>query len=120
MNTKLTTWDPKKRKVVLCGELRNNILFRKVKPEHFMQICQGWGIQEIAFNKIVEMKVKKIILSTGIKDWEAPIKNWIEHGSVADYGNGKQRFLSTKYMTSKKVAYTEEEKLKQACQDAML
>ena len=57
---KLTTYDTKKKKVVLCGELRNGILFRKVKPEHFMKVVNGYGIQEVAFQTILERQIKKI------------------------------------------------------------
>jgi hypothetical protein len=99
---KLLVWDPKKKKTVLCGILTptGKTLGRVVKPEHFMNIVQGYGIQEIAFEKALQMGVKQIalqeihthdvLLATSI--------SWLNMGKVADYGSGKQRFLSVKYM----------------------
>lgn len=101
---KLLTYDPKKAKQVLVGELIVDTLFRDVDPKHFMRIVQGYGIQEIAFEEIVRKGVDKIVLKemgTG-KRWESRVKDWLEHGRVADYGHGKQRFLSVKFMSNKK------------------
>lgn len=97
---KLLTFDPAKNKKVLCGELIADTLFRDVEPKHFMQVVQGYGIQEVAFQEAMKRGVKKIVLKethTG-HQWESDIPDWILHGRVADYGHGKQRFLSTSYM----------------------
>jgi len=110
--SKITTWDPAKKKVVLVGELRNGILFRKVKPEHFMKVVGGYGIQEVAFQTILERQIKKIVLSSHDREWTSKVKDWSAHGHIADYGSGKQRFLSMKYMTSKKLENTSEDWLK--------
>jgi hypothetical protein len=37
---------------------------------------------------------------TGIT-WQSKAKAWFEHGTIADYGRGKQIFLSLKYMRKK-------------------
>lgn len=37
---------------------------------------------------------------TGIT-WQSKAKDWFEHGTIADYGRGKQIFLSLKYMKKK-------------------
>jgi len=95
---KIYTFDPKKHRIVLCGNLVEDTLFRDVKPEHFMKV-DGYGIQEWSFQKIVKEGAKKIVLKEHLgNQWEARTKDWIEHGKVADYGHGKQRFLSLNYM----------------------
>ena len=109
---KITTWDPNKKKVVLCGELRKGILFRKVKPEHFLRVVGGYGIQEVAFQEILSRGIKKIILSTHDREWKSKVSDWSAHGHIADYNSGKQRFLSMKYMTSKRLKNTSEDWLK--------
>lgn len=103
---KLYTHDPKKNKKVLCGEIVGNALFRWVKPQHFMRINQAYGIQEIAFQEIVLKGIEIIILKEEgtNKNWEAPTSTWLQHGSVQDYGHGKQRFLSMKYQKARKNA----------------
>lgn len=103
---KLLTFDPKKNKQVLVGELIVDTLFREVDPKHFMRVLQGYGIQEVAFEEIVRRGVIKIVLKElgTNKRWEARVKDWVEHGRVADYGHGKQRFLSVKFMTNGKLA----------------
>lgn len=97
---KILTYDPKKKKEVLCGELIGDTLFRLVKPEHFMNVVQGYGIQEIAFQEIVHSGCKKIVLEEeGLNSgWSSEMVDWLNHSKVADYKHGKQRFLSTKYM----------------------
>jgi len=102
---KLLAWDPTKKKKVLCGELIGNTLFRWVEPRHFMEVVGGYGIQESAFHEAVKRGVKTIVLKETHTNqrWEAPIKNWLEHCHIADYGHGKQRFLGLKYMHTHKL-----------------
>jgi len=109
----LTTYDPHKKKIVNCGEVRGNRLIRHVNSNHFFRVVNGYGIQENAFEKAIEIGIKHITLvvdSTQVT-WNSTIKDWKEHGKVADYGNGKQRFLSIKYMNGQKLK-TEEVKEK--------
>ncbi len=96
----IKTLDPRKNAVVVCGELVDGVYFRDVKTKHYMRVIGGYGIQEDAFQQLLANDAKRVILKeveTG-KKWYSPIENWIEHGKVADYGHGKQRFLSTKFM----------------------
>lgn len=97
---KLITFDPRKNKRVLVGTLQGNTLIRKVEAKHYMRVVDGYGIQEPAFQEILKKKVKYIIEEVQeTKDkWKSNVKDWVEHGHVADYGHGKQRFLSLKYM----------------------
>lgn len=97
---KLTTWDPGKGKYVLCGDIIGNTLHRTVSTRHFMRLVDGYGIQENAFVEAVSKGVTKVEMYVKeTKDtWTSPVQAWLDHGKVADYGFGKQRFLSLKYM----------------------
>lgn len=108
---KLLTFDPKKNKKVLIGEIAGDTLFRDVEAKHFMNVLQGYGIQEVGFSDAISKGVKFIVLKeahTG-KRWKSDIDTWKLHGKVADYGHGKQRFLSMKYMHERKDPGTEKE-----------
>jgi hypothetical protein len=115
---KLLCYDPKKNKQVLVGELIGNTLFRDVEPEHFMRIVQGYGIQEVAFQEILKKEVKFIILKETHTDkrWKADVETWKKKGKVADYGHGKQRFLSLSYMNDRKnpIDLREEKEIKRS------
>jgi len=102
---KLLTWDPAKNKRVLVGNLIGDTLFRDVDPKHFMRIVNGYGIQEVAFQEIVLSGVKKIILkeTKTEQQWEGDIYDWLYNSKIADYGHGKQRFLSLKFMRTHQV-----------------
>lgn len=103
---KLLTFDPRKRKQVLVGEIIGDTLFRNVTTKHFMRVLDGYGIQEDAMRQLVSRGVHKIVIKetdTG-KQWESLESDWALHGKSADYGNGKQRFLSLKYMHTHKNA----------------
>jgi hypothetical protein len=103
---KIFTYDPAKGKEVLCREIQGDTFFRWVKPEHFMIVNQSYGIQETAFQQLIENGVEKIVLkeeNTG-KRWEASVEMWLIHGSVQEYsGHSKQRFLSMKYQDVHKI-----------------
>lgn len=97
---KLLTWDPRKNKEVLVGEIIGDTLFRDVTSKHFMRVVDGYGIQESALTKLQIGNITKIVIkeTDSGKQWESKVSDWTEHGKSADYGNGKQRFLSLKYM----------------------
>jgi hypothetical protein len=97
---KLLTWDKAKQKQVLVGNIVGNTIYRNVDSRHFMRILDGYGMQEPAFQELIENNVKWVVERvdpTGDM-WRSSISDWIEHGKVMDYGHGKQRFLSMKYM----------------------
>ena len=87
----ITTYDKQKGKVIKAGEVKGDT-FIKFKPQ-LMRVNNSYGIQENIFQKLIELKVKTI--KNG--KYKATIKDYLEHGLVADYGAGKQRFLSLKY-----------------------
>lgn len=100
--SKLLTWDPKKNKSVLVGEIAGTTLFRDVQVKHFMRVVGGYGIQEPAFQQALSQGVKKIVLKEveTSQRWEANVKTWLLNSKLADYGHGKQRFLGLSYMTT--------------------
>ena len=97
---KLYTFDTRKQKKVLIGSIKGNTLTKNVDPaKHFMRRVDGYGIQYQALGELKRNEVKNIIIkeSTG-KEWHSTLKDWDEHASVADFGSGKQYFLSLRYM----------------------
>lgn len=99
---KIYAYDTKKQKKILSGELVGDTFFRDVQPYHLMRKLNGYGISEEAFQELMSKGCKKIIikeLSTG-QQWISKIEMWLDHCLLADYGSGKQRFLSLKYMNT--------------------
>lgn len=86
--------------MVLCGEVNGDTFTRTVSTKHFMRVVGGYGISEDAFIELGAKGIKKLIIKvkeTG-DQWETTPQDWLTHAKVADYGSGKQRFLSLKYM----------------------
>jgi hypothetical protein len=97
----IITYDPRKKKHVLVGFLFGDTLVRNVKPEHFMTRCQGYGLQESAYQQLVVLGVRSVILhatATG-DEYVSKLADWAGDGiNPMDFGNGKQRFLSVNRM----------------------
>lgn len=104
---KILTYDPKKKKTVLCGELEGDTFTRLVEAKHFMKVMQGYGIQEDAFQEILEKGCTRIIIKNKTTEYFAPMSIWLEYGRVADYSSGKQRFVSLRFMKLRKIRYEE-------------
>lgn len=97
---KIYALDPRKNRKILCGEVVGQTFIRSVKPEHYMEKVKGYGIQEVVFEKMMVAGVTKIrlyVTATG-RVLMSTMEDWLNHGKVSDFGNGKQRFLSVKYM----------------------
>lgn len=103
---KIYAYDPKKDKTILTGDLLDGCFYKPVTSANFMRIVDGYGIQESAFQEVCERGCKKIAITQEATRaiWYSTPDDWIEHGKVADYGSGKQRFLSLKYMTKKLIS----------------
>ncbi len=100
---KIVTYDPKKKKRVLCGEVKDDTFVKHVTSKHFMRICQGYGIQEVAIEKLKELGVKKVKIITEVSILDSKLSDWLDHDiKVMDFGNGKQRFLPIKRMKRSK------------------
>ena len=101
---KLNTYDPHKKKVVKIGTIIDGVLYKPVKPKHFFRLADAYGIQYEAFNRILDQVKKVVIIEENGNKWESIPLDWFTKGKVADYGYGKQVFLSLKYM--KQINYT--------------
>lgn len=97
----IKTVDPGKHGEIVAGTLESGV-FKKIvnSTKHFMRRVQGYGIQEVVFQKLKEMGCHTIVIDERDKanTLTSTIADWEDHGKVADYGSGKQRFLSTKFM----------------------
>lgn len=102
---KILSYDLKKKKYVLAGEFIGNTFFKNVQPFHFMRVVGGYGISEDSFQDILNKGCKWIIIKEVVtkQNWKSDIRDWVEHCKIADYGSGKQRFLSLKFMKTHQV-----------------
>lgn len=96
--------DPKgfKKKIGSLFITRKGRIFAKTveRKKHFMRVVNGYGIQKEAFDKYLRGRKGGILIfekDTGTKFF-ADIDTWTEKSHSANYGDGKQIFLSVKYM----------------------
>lgn len=74
--------------------------FKQVQEKHFMKVVGGYGFQYDAFIQFEKKGIKEIhINEENGSVWSSRPSQWLEHGKIADYGRGKQIFLSLKYMS---------------------
>jgi len=96
---KITTYDPKKGKLILAGNVENNTFIKQVTAKHFFYKLQAYGIQEEVVQKLIEKGITKVQIVSHSLTYESNIKDWVNgHALVRDYGNGLQRFLPIHYM----------------------
>lgn len=96
--------DPIKGKVKV-GSLKttpSGLLFRKnvMRAKHYMRLVEGYGLQKEIFDKFLRGKKGRIAIKemdTG-KFLIASVNTWEEHSKAGNYGDGKQIFLSERYM----------------------
>ena len=70
------------------------------RPYHYLKVVKGYGIQKEVFDKYLRGRKGRIIIKekdTG-RFLVASIKTWTEHSSTANFGAGKQVFLSERFM----------------------
>jgi hypothetical protein len=94
---KIFTFDPKKQKAVLAGEVLIDdscfeYFYKKVKKNHFMIRERSYGISEDVLQQLVHLGITKIIIETKTKKIESNLEQWLDC-PIKDYGSGKQRFL---------------------------
>ena len=96
---KITTYDPKKNKHILAGNIEGKTLIKQVSGRHFFSKFQAYGIQEDVIQKLIEKKINKIKIISHTLIYESKIKDWVNgHVLIRDFGNGLQRFLPIHYM----------------------
>lgn len=101
--TKVYCFDPKCKKLMTMGNKIGDTFFKTVENKHFMRVVGGYGFQYDAFACFEAEGIKNIEVlerHTGIT-WLSKPADWFAHGAIADYGRGKQIFLSLKYMHKK-------------------
>lgn len=118
--TKVYCFDPHFKSLKLMGQKIGDTFFKRVTPLHFMRVANAYGFQYDAFASFELNGIENISIlesHTGIT-WESKTKDWFTYGSIADYGRGKQIFLSPKYMHRKnKEAIAEEKQRIEAIRD---
>lgn len=114
--SKIYCWDPKYQKYMLMGRVIGDTLFKVVEAKHYMRVVDGYGFQYNTFAELPREGITKIHITERHTNnsWDSDYKEWQEHGHIADYGRGKQIFLSLKYMhkvdrEKLKVEYDEKE-----------
>lgn len=82
------------------GHKIGDVFFKTVEQKHYMVVVGGYGFQYDAFVGFEAAGIKEIqILEHHTNNnWKSKPADWIDHGKIADYGRGKQIFLSLKYM----------------------
>lgn len=93
-------FDPKLQKYNKIGTKIGNYLFKQVEAKHFMRVVDGYGMQYDAFGQLESVGIDRMEIleaHTG-NTWQSMVVDWQIHGRIADYGRGKQIFLSLKYM----------------------
>lgn len=92
----------RKGRLISAGDYdeKKFIFTKKVIPtKHFMRVCDGYGISYEAFINIKAKGCKYIVIKEkGGSNWKSDLKTWEKHNHTADYGSGKQVFLSLKFM----------------------
>lgn len=97
---KLYDFDPAKNKQILIGQVVGSAIVIKKTNRHYMRVVGGYGIQESAFKELERNNIEEIrIHNTDTNErWKADIETWRLKSKTANYGHGRQVFLSTSYM----------------------
>lgn len=93
------------------GNKVGSTFFKTVESKHFMRVVGGYGFQYDAFACFKSEGIENIEIlerHTGITWLSKPV-DWFANGHIADYGRGKQIFLSLKYMHKKNKEKIKEE-----------
>lgn len=97
---KIYCFDPHFSKYMLMGRVIGDTLFKVVEAKHYMRVVDGYGFQYNTFSELPREGITKIHITERHTNnsWDSDYKDWQEHCHIADYGRGKQIFLSLKYM----------------------
>ena len=99
-DTKVYCYDPKYNKYMKMGTKIGDCFIKSVEAKHLMLKVNGYGLQADAFDSFKANGITKIRiheLHTG-NTYTTHIDEWLANGKRADYGRGRQIFLSLKYM----------------------
>lgn len=99
--TVIYTKDPAKDKDVRVGVYdseSNTLILQKDKAKHFMRVVDGYGMQEDVYHRALKKNCYVLIKESGGAAYQSHITGWLANGKSADYGSGRQRFLSLRFM----------------------
>ena len=94
---RILTFDPKKEKKVKAGYYKDGIFFREVTDKHFMWKFEAYGMQADVADKLASLGCKIVVLFAPTQTWISKFEDWARQ-APKDFGNGKQLFLTLKYM----------------------
>jgi hypothetical protein len=91
----LFAYDPTKNKHIKVGNFnQEDLTFHKhVRKNHFMRAEQGWGIQEVVVQSLIEMNCQQIYIYTSKKVYKSFFMSSLKNAPIKNYGHGDQRFL---------------------------
>lgn len=98
--TKVYCYDPKYNKYMKMGTKLGDIFIKSVEAKHLMLKVNGYGLQADAFDNFKAQGITKVRIHenhTG-NTYTTHVDEWLANGKRADYGRGRQIFLSLKYM----------------------
>lgn len=92
----IRTFDPRKNRYVVAGNIQGDTFVRKVTKKHFVWKYKGYGLQKDVFEQINNVKYINIVAPKGV--YKATLETWLTKGIMDDLGNGRQRFLPVEEM----------------------
>jgi hypothetical protein len=96
------TFDKAKNKVVMTGEVKNNLYIKKVnRSKHFLRIYGGYAIQKEILDELKDSITDIIIQEDTGVEYRITMENFIKRGFDIDFSHGKQTVVNEKYFTKK-------------------
>ena len=85
--------DLTKEKKVLTGLFDDvsKTFFKKVKKNHYMRICKGFGISDDVLCQLKELGCENISIS-GFANFESKLEDWFKK-PAKNFSHGFQRFM---------------------------
>ncbi len=101
------TYDKCKGHWVSAGIVVGKTYVRNVNNKHYMVKHHGYGIQSDVLKGLFKSGVRKVKLNAKTVTLRSSLNTWSTRGVEADYGHGKQTFLSTDFMEKEGVKVNE-------------
>lgn len=107
MKIRVYTTDPKDGQVLagIFDPEKNVLTLSRKRNRHLMRVIPGGAyamqldVYERALKRKCLIRIEEVKGGGGSNVYESKIEIWEANGRTGDYGRGKQRFLSLKYMT---------------------
>lgn len=96
------TFDAAKNKIVMAGEIKNNLYIKKVnRSKHFLRIYGGYAIQKEILQELKDSVTDIIIQEDTGDEYRITMENFLKRGFDIDFGHGKQTVVNEKYFSKK-------------------